>query len=84
MGLKVFLKNLFTEKKTTHVTDPYSDESMPAGLRAREFATFLAISYISAAFSLCEVRTFHDNKEIFGLVKSPGSTVLYCKKPGST
>ena len=67
MGLKVFLKNLFTEKKTINIADPYSEESMPAGLRAREFATFLAISYISAAFSLCEVRTFNNNKEIFGL-----------------
>lgn len=67
MGFKAIITNLLTGKKTTYVADPYSEEEEPAGLQAREFATFSAISYISAAFSLCEVRTFNNNKEIFGL-----------------
>ena len=67
MGFKAMLTNLLTGQKTTYVADPYSEESEPVELRAREFATFSAISYISAAFSLCEVRTFNNNKEIFGL-----------------
>ena len=67
MGFKAILTNLLTGKKTTYVADPYSEEAEPTGLRAREFATFSAISYISAAFSLCEIRTFNDKKELFGL-----------------
>lgn len=70
MGLKAFFEDMFGNKaKVTVKIDPFSDtadDDLPVEIKAREWALFSAISLISSAFSMCEFRTFKNNKEVFG------------------